>query len=104
MTEFLFEHLDNFKRLRENKFGPLRQFFNRGVKAETDYHDLKQKAYDLSKPHWETIYKAKKRLEAQFGGKSFTIDGVPVTEAMMKVNRFGWTVERMVAFALNTGS
>jgi hypothetical protein len=104
MTEFMFERLDNFKRLKKNAFGVLRQVFNRGVTAETQYSEIKKKTYDAALVHWEKIWDTKVRLEKLFGGKTFDIAGVPVTQAMKDIDRYQWTVERMVAFALNLGN
>lgn len=104
MVEFVFERLDGYTFTKTNRFGPLRKLMNRGVKAEGDYVDLRQEVYDQAKVHLDVLYQAKKRLEKQFGGPYFDIEGVPVIEEMRRVNRVQWTVERVIAFVLNTGN
>lgn len=104
MTEFLFDRLDGYSFSKGNGFGPLRRMFNRGVKAETEYAQLKEDTLKTATPHWDTLYQAKKRLEQRFGGKEFQIEGVPVTQDMKKLGRDGWTAERVISFVLNMGN
>lgn len=104
MAQFLFERLDGYQYTKLKTFGPLRRLFNRGTKAETDYSDIKQSVYDRAKQSWEVLFNATKRIEKMYNGKSFQIEGVPMTPEMQREGRFGWTVERMIAFALNMGN
>ena len=104
MTEFVFERLDNYSFTKDKEFGPLRTIFNRGVKAETDYAELKAFTFSGAADSWDTLYQARQRLEQKYGGKDFDLPGVPMIPAMKKLGRDRWTTDRLISFILNMGN
>lgn len=103
MMQFLSDWMDNFQFMNKGTFGPFRTLYNKVLKAETQYHEHRERVLKKTKTAWDFLGQATERIHKQHG-KRITIPGLPVSEDFARTGRKYWTVNRMIAILLNTGN
>lgn len=103
LVQFTSDWMDNFSFFNTGNAGPFKKLYNKVLQAEIKYTDLRTDVVKEAKAAWETLGNAARRI-AETNGAHFDIQGVPLSEDMRRTKRAFWTVNRMIAFLLNTGN
>ena len=104
-NQLVFEMLDGNVFNKTGRLGAWSEIdYQGGVVKEAENTKLQAEIIEKARPHLAAMSSALKGIEKRFGGKNFTIQGVPVTPQMEASQQFTWTADRLFAVALNMGN